>query len=106
MRPLSLLSFAAALAAIGATAPQPAQAFGDHHAHYVLGSPADPYSYVPEQPRYYPYYNSGQWKPLAEMRYRTRYNYTLPPYYQAWGWNSKKWYLAHGKSHRHWDLHR
>ena len=45
----------------------------------------DRYPYVYEPPRYYPYYNSGDWRPAAEMR-RPRPYYIQPPYYPAWGY--------------------
>ncbi|MFA5899952.1 MAG: hypothetical protein WC829_12670 [Hyphomicrobium sp.] len=45
----------------------------------------DRYPYVYEPPRYYPYYNSGDWRPAAEMR-RPRPYYQEPPYYPAWGY--------------------
>jgi hypothetical protein len=45
----------------------------------------DRYPYVYEPPRYYPYYNSGDWRPAAEMR-RPRPYYVQPPYYPAWGY--------------------
>jgi hypothetical protein len=45
----------------------------------------DRYPYVYEPPRYYPYYNSGDWRPAHEMR-RPRPYYIQPPYYPAWGY--------------------
>jgi len=45
----------------------------------------DRYPYVYEPPRYYPYYNSGDWRPAAEMRQPRPY-YVQPPYYPAWGY--------------------
>lgn len=51
-----------------------------YHVHYRT----DPYAYRYEPRGYYPYYNSGYWRPAYEVR-RKRY-YALPPYYQAWGY--------------------
>ncbi len=46
----------------------------------------DPYAYRYEEPGYYPYYNSGQWRPIDEMRGRYRYPLVLPEYYSSWGY--------------------
>lgn len=45
----------------------------------------DRYPYVYERPRYYPYYDSGDWRPAEEMRRPRAYN-IQPPYYPAWGY--------------------
>jgi hypothetical protein len=45
----------------------------------------DRYPYVYDPPRYYPYYNSGDWRPAWQMR-RPRPYYIQPPYYPAWGY--------------------
>ncbi len=45
----------------------------------------DRYPYVFEPPRYYPYYNSGEWRPVQEMR-RPRPYYNQPAYFPAWGY--------------------
>ena len=45
----------------------------------------DRYPYVYDPPRYYPYYNSGDWRPAAEMRRPRPYN-IQPQYYPAWGY--------------------
>jgi hypothetical protein len=45
----------------------------------------DRYPYVYDPPRYYPYYNSGYWRPAQEMR-KPRPYYQQPPYYPAWGY--------------------
>jgi hypothetical protein len=100
MRSKTIFAAAVAAAALGLAAPMPAEAFDLNRDHYRIGSPADPYSYQPAQPRYYPYYNSGYWRPIEEMRGSTRYRFKLPRYYQAWGWNSRKWYLAHKDDRR------
>ncbi len=107
MRLKSVLAAAAAVMAFALAAPVPAEAFGDEHrSNFKVGSPADPYSYVPALPRYYPYVNSGYWVPAEQMRGRYRYRYTLPPYQQSWGWNSRAWYLAHRHDRRWHHLHR
>lgn len=45
----------------------------------------DRYPYEYDPPRYYPYYNSGDWRPAAEMRQPRPY-YIQPPYFPAWGY--------------------
>lgn len=45
----------------------------------------DPYAYEYRPPGYYPYYNSGYWRPAEEMR-KPRPYYVQPPYYPAWGY--------------------
>lgn len=106
MRLKSVLAAAAAVTAFALAAPMPAKAFDDEHrSNYRVGSPQDPYSYVPRLPRYYPYYNSGYWVPAEEMRGRYRYRYTLPPYQASWGWNDRAFYEAN-KQDRRWRWHR
>jgi hypothetical protein len=56
-----------------------------HHVYRVHGG-TDPYAYAPEHRHYYPYYNSGYWRPAHEMRHRPRPHYVLPKYYPAWGY--------------------
>lgn len=63
-----------------------------YHRHYRSDWDYDRYAYFAEKPRYYPYYNSGQWRPTYELRYRRdRYRpyAALPPYYQAWGYPAR-----------------
>jgi len=100
----NLLLAALGLVALGLAAPQPAEAFDRRYReNFVVGSPNDPYSYQYIPPRYYPYYNSGMWRPTEEMRYRYRYDFVRPPYFEAWGWNSREWYLKHRRDrHAHW----
>jgi len=74
------LSFAIAL---GAVAPSASEA-GWFHRNKDPDQP-DRYPYVYEPPRYYPYYNSGEWRPAHEMRQPRPY-YQQPPYYPAWGY--------------------
>jgi hypothetical protein len=67
---------------------RPAAAFDAYR--WVCGgnTPAwqcDPYAYEYRQPRYYPYFNSRQWKPAWAYR-PPEYNHALPPYQGAWGY--------------------
>lgn len=75
----------------------------------------DPYAYRASPRGYYPYYNSGYWRPTNELRYRRaccRPFAALPPYYQAWGYPNyryvkyRKWHRGHHhhhrRHHRHW----
>jgi hypothetical protein len=66
----------------------------------------DPYAYRASPRGYYPYYNSGYWRPTAELRYRRaccRPYSALPPYYQAWGYPKRVYYKNNGRRyHRHW----
>lgn len=82
-----------------------------HHVYYPryvhvyhVHSGTDPYAYRYVRPGYYPYYNSGYWRPAHLVR-KHRPHFRLPRYYQAWG------YPKHGKveyrpvdvrHHRHW----
>jgi hypothetical protein len=61
---------------------------------YKVHYRTDPYAYQYEPRGYYPYYNSGYWRPAAEVR--SKRLHALPPYYQAWG------YPAPGYRHRAW----
>ncbi len=94
------LTVAVAISAFGLAAPHPATAFDFFGENYRIGSSADPYGYKPSLPGYYPYVNSGQWRPAEEMRQPYRYNYELPKYSQAWGWNSREWALANRRDGR------
>ncbi len=63
-----------------------------YHRHYRSDWRYDPYAYDATKPRYYPYYNSGHWRPTHELRYRRdrfRPFAALPPYYQAWGYPAR-----------------
>jgi hypothetical protein len=76
-----------------------------YHRHYRSDWEYDRYAYYTAPRGYYPYYNSGQWRPTYELRYRRnccRPVAALPPYYQAWGYPKRihrKWTRRH---HRHW----
>lgn len=100
----TFLAAGAAALAFGLAPSVPAHAFDLRGEAYRLGSAADPYSYQPAHPRYYPYLNSGYWRPTEEMRGSSRYRNKLPRYHQAWGWNSRQWYIAHKRDERrHWE---
>ncbi|MCH9807666.1 MAG: hypothetical protein K0U74_08050 [Alphaproteobacteria bacterium] len=60
----------------------------EYHRH------TDPYAYRYEPRGYYPYYNSGYWRPAHVVRKR-RY-LRKPPYYKSWGDNRR------GYHHRRW----
>jgi hypothetical protein len=77
---LAAIAFALA---VGSLVPSAAEA-GWFHRERDPDAP-DRYPYVYEPPRYYPYYNSGDWRPAEEMR-RPRPYYQQPPYYPAWGY--------------------
>lgn len=74
-----------------------------YHRHYRSDVYLDPYAYYPARRRYYPYYNSGYWRPTYELRYRRaccRPAPVLPSYYQAWGYPKRIY--KHRKWRRHW----
>lgn len=124
MRLKSMFAMAAAVLALGLASPRPAEAFGWHrtsepagwtrmrtirhwatHRVYHTHVAPDPYAYDYAPRGYYPYYNSGQWRPAREMR-RGRPHYALPPYFKAWGYPNRKyrhveWHLKHYGGHRH-----
>lgn len=127
MRMKSLIGKAAAVAALAVLASAPAEAFGwerrgapagygetrviHHHVYYPryrhvyhVHAGTDPYAYRYVQPRYYPYYNSGYWRPTHLVKKR-RAHYRLPRYYQAWGYpkrSAKSCCVKHTRAHRHW----
>lgn len=128
MRLKSMIAMATAVLALGLASPRPAEAHGwhraaepagwsrlrairhsvhglRHHRVYHTDIAPDPYAYRYEPRGYYPYYNSGQWRPAREMR-RSRPVYALPPYYKAWGYPNAKyrhheWHSRHHGGHRH-----
>jgi hypothetical protein len=78
---------------------------------YAFNSVTDPYAYAYEPRGYYPYYNSGYWRPAHDMRVKRRHAYRAQrvPYYQAWGYPvssyyHRAWHAAnHGYiRHDHW----
>lgn len=71
-----------------------------HHGDRVV----DPYGYHYEQRGYYPYYNSGYWKPRHEVALK-RARFVAPKYFPAWGanrkhWNQAKWHADHHSDDR------
>jgi hypothetical protein len=76
-----------------------------HHVYRVHGA-TDPYAYRPADRGYYPYYNSGYWRPAHEMRNRHKPHLELPKYYKAWGytkhWHHKQWHNEHHGHHLPW----
>ncbi|MEZ5850982.1 MAG: hypothetical protein R3D68_10090 [Hyphomicrobiaceae bacterium] len=132
MRLKSLAAVAAAILALGGASPDKAEAFGArrdsnnwarpkvvHHwvyrPQYVHYYHRDPYAYQYSPRGYYPYYNSGYWRPASEIRARNRAHYhkwnTQPPrfkYYKSWGgprqWNHRQWHDENHGRHRlhHW----
>lgn len=82
-----------------------------YHRHYRSDYELDRYRYYSSPRGYYPYYNSGYWRPTQELRYRRAYRpfAELPPYYQAWGhprpiYKARKWHrYGYERGHRrHW----
>jgi hypothetical protein len=116
MRRKSAVALALAVAALALAATEPAQAWHREPAgwdkvrtvrhygyyprynhvykvHYVT----DPYAYQYVPRRYYPYYNSGYWRP-AHLVARRR-ALALPPYYKAWGYPKA---YSYERRDRHW----
>lgn len=104
MRATTVLSIAfAGLVSTLAMAPS-AEAFDPWHRYNDGGDPYA-YQYVPKG--YYPYYNSGYWKPDYAYQ-RKRADFDLPEYYQAWGYPKRSydhelWHEDHHGGHRRWD---
>ncbi len=69
----------------GLAAASPARAFDAYWRCRDIQGYCDPYAYRREQPRYYPYRNSGEWAPAWAYR-QPRYGFLPPPYYKAWGY--------------------
>jgi hypothetical protein len=113
MRFEKLLAVAAAALAMGLASPPDASAFDRdrpdvpagwgkerdvrhwvyypryRHFYYTHGQ-TDPYAYQAEPRGYYPYYNSGYWKPRGDVALK-RAHFVHPKYYKAWGANRKHW---------------
>lgn len=130
MRLKSLLAVAVAATALGLAAHEPAGAtdlaraaapagwgrtqvinhwayYPRYHRVYRVHATTDPYAYRSEKRGYYPYYNSGYWRPAHEMRYRYRRHFALPKYHRAWGYpktsyNHREWHYRHHGRHRPW----
>ncbi|MEL6299672.1 MAG: hypothetical protein AAFV26_09175 [Pseudomonadota bacterium] len=129
MRFISLLAAALAGFAVLTATTGSAQAFGWDRAHppagygrtqkvrrwvyrpryrhkYRLHSHTDPYRYRYEPRGYYPYYNSGYWRPLRKVR--RKYRFHQPRYYPAWGshkrhYNHRRWHKRNHGRHRGWQ---
>ena len=52
----------------------------------------DPYAYRYEPRGYYPYYNSGYWRPLCASNNSCVPRAMQSPYYQAWGYPKPVYY--------------
>jgi hypothetical protein len=123
------MAIAAAAVALVVMSPGSASAFGDrpdvpagwvgdravrhwvyyprYRNYYLTNAATDPFAYEYEPRGYYPYYNSGYWKPRAEVP-RNRAHFIAPKYYQAWGankkhWDQAKWHAEHHGDHRRSD---
>lgn len=74
-----------------------------YHHVYATHVLTDPYAYRYEPRGYYPYYNSGYWRPAGYVK---RPHYVLPRYYPAWGytrhWHNKRWHTRHHGHHYPW----
>ena len=130
MRSQHYLSLAAAVLALGLVSPNAARAsdetrvtppagFGHEqnvrhwvyypryrNFYYTYGQ-KDPFGYQYEPHGYYPYYNSGEWKPARSVP-RNRAHFAAPEYYAGWGknkrhWNQAEWHSAHHDRHPFWD---
>lgn len=112
LRVLALLAAAIGLSMIPIAAEAGHRGWRDvyhpfYHRHYRSDHYLDPHRYAYAPRRYYPYYNSGYWRPTAELRYRRdccRPYSELPRYYQAWGYpkryyNNRRWNRDY---RRHW----
>ena len=74
-----------------------------YHRHYRSDWEYDRHAYRYSPRRYYPYYNAGYWRPTYELRMRQaccRPVAMLPPYYQAWGYPTKRYYKY--RKYRRW----
>lgn len=105
MRRFLLVAMLAVSAALGSLMTSPAEA---GHRYSRLGY-GDPYAYRYEPRGYYPYYNSGYWRPAYVMRQRGRARYVHPPYFAAWGYpdpryHHRAWHAYHHGyiRHHHW----
>ena len=73
--------------------------FTFHRQFYYRGDRVDPYAYVYEPVGYYPYYNTGDWKPRSLVPHRHAH-FPQPHYYKAWGYSkhhfdSVRWHQRH-----------
>lgn len=110
-RVIALLAAAIGIAMIPVAAEAGRRGWQDvyypyYHRHLRSDGYLDPHRYRYEPRRYYPYYNSGYWRPTWELRRRAaccRPFAELPPYYQAWGYPKRynRW-NSHYRSYRRW----
>lgn len=127
MRLKSIFAACAALATIGLVNPQQAAAYRTDTGHpagwgrdrvvnhwvyyprYVHNYNVDPYAYQYSPRGYYPYYNSGYWRPAAEVRARNYQHYhywnVQAPrfkYRSSWGmpWHGSEHKSGGGAFHR------
>ncbi len=108
MRFKKLSALATAVLALGLAAPMPAKA-SDRHLighRYTIHSQHDPYAYRYKPNGYYPYYNSGYWRPRHLVKRRR--GFRIPRYHQAWGatkrgYKHRRWHNEHHGRHRRWD---
>jgi hypothetical protein len=61
-----------------------------YHNHYLTHGQTDPFAYESDPRGYYPYYNSGYWKPRHAIR-NERAHFVKPKYFKAWGANKAHW---------------
>ena len=69
---------------------------------YLNGAETDPHAYRYSNRGYYPYYNSGYWRPAESVK---RHHNVLPKYYAAWGAPKKNYHHVewHNRHHGgHW----
>ncbi len=131
MRPMHLFVALAALLTCGMVAAQPAEAGGRYdrgYSYYPAYQPVyykkayprkryhakrpvvaayivtDPYAYRYEPRGYYPYYDSGYWRPQCSTRNSCVPTAFQPPYWKAWGyekrrrWNNRAFHsVYHGR---------
>lgn len=89
MRVRHFAAMALTAAAVTLTASVPATAGDLSHSGVVVGifpGGPDPYEYRSRPVGWYPYFNSGQWKTRADMRYRYRRPLLVGEYWSAWGY--------------------
>ena len=67
---------------------------------YYTNGQTDPFAYRYEPHGYYPYYNSGYWKPRSQVPLH-RAHFAAPKYYGGWGRNKKHWSQAKWNAEHH-----
>jgi hypothetical protein len=126
---LFAVALAAAVAAAGLIGPAPASAgdrgYDGYFREPIVDYPLrraergcytrhfdcpDPYAYYYRPRNYYPYYNSGYWRPAYEVPTGRRW-YRQPPYGEAWGYGERVYRVyrrrdrgwRHYHHRRHWE---